>query len=204
MLGNTGRTSIFHNNPIFHVSSIHTYTCTYLSRAAISSIWQSLGAVNQRMNRNQTGQTGGCVILVHSRTTSGPDVRAGVPPLGCVCVYVRGCVHSNGASVRRCSLVIWSNLEAINRREGIAFAWICGLPIVRRWKNVNKAAALALFLSHHLNVSSYRASVDAHVTFTCSMLTATIDFNGSRYFRVFATIRVGRFEGERREISSAK
>lgn len=83
--------------------------------------------------------------------------HAGVPLPEGVCTYVRGCVvHSNAASVWSCSVVIWSNLEAINRGGGIAFAWIYGIPIVRRWKNVNKAASLALFLSHHLNVSTSR------------------------------------------------
>lgn len=166
--------------------------CIYTHALVVaSSIWQSLDACTWLINGwtetkqvKLVGVSLSCIRVLHRRCS----VRAGV------CMY-KG--HARVRGLCECRSVIWSNLEAINHGGGIAFAWICGrYPIARRWKNVNKAASLALFLPHHLNASSSRLC-------RCSRYIYVFDVDGGDRFQRLALLpssddsRVGRLEKER-------
>lgn len=120
---------------------MHTYKYVYMYTYAFTSItsfmfdvpWKRAFQVNQRINQNQTGQIGGCVILVHLHYINRAYQRLHVHRRSislslsfCMHGYVCMCVCvCTSVSLSRS---IWSNLETINRNGNIA-AWIlhiCG------------------------------------------------------------------------------
>lgn len=87
-----------------HAHAIHTYTRRIYPRYIVDLAKSGrVQTVNQRMNRNQTGQTSGCVILVWTlaHCVSVPAcVLAYVP--GCVlnlCVYVYICIRDASVEI---------------------------------------------------------------------------------------------------------
>jgi len=74
---------------------MHARARTYPRCIVNLAKFERVHAVNQWMNQNQTGQTGGCVILMHSHTVSVLGCRS----VTSVCMYkdsARACVWGRG------------------------------------------------------------------------------------------------------------
>lgn len=132
------------------------YMCAHAHTHALvvaSSIWQSLNACTRLINGwtetkqvKLVGVSFSCIRVLHRFW------RACWSAATEVCMYEDTHVY---VSVR---VPVLSYLEQSgghkSRRRYRVRLDMQAVPIARRWKNVNKAGSLALFLPHHLNASS--------------------------------------------------